>query len=612
MASSGMGLVAMLPLLLLWGWHGGLCQSTDVDCLKEIKRTVIDPLNSLSSWTFTDVSGYAVCSYTGVQCLHPSEIKVYSLSLGQMGLRGPFPKALCNCSSLTGLDLSRNSFSGPILDSICSFLPYLVQLDLSANYFSGPIPSGLANCTYLNRLYLQENNLTGPIPGQIGLLDRLSDVDFSSNELVGQIPYTFASRKMAAFESNPGLCGRPLSRACGSGSRSNEELIAGVVAGGTAAALLVASLCIYFVFFKRKPKRKLLSYENNWVGKIKSPRTIGVAMFEKPLVRIRFSDLMAATNVFSQDNIMDIGRTGVFYKATLRDGSLLAIKRLSPSSHSDRLFISEMEYLGKLRHKNLVPLLGFCVAASQRLLVYKHMINGTLQSKLHPSDATPRLDWPERLKVALGAARGLAWLHHSCNPRIIHRNISNSTILLDEDFDARITDFGLARLMDPVDTHNSTNSNGDLGGQCYIAPEYLRTLVATVKGDVYSFGVVLLELVTGQMPTGLIVNGEFKGSLVEWVAMMCSLGSASDVIDKSLLGKGMDSELTQFLRIARSCLLSLPKDRPSMYDVFQLVKAIAQKYHFTDQTDELPILYQTADVDNADELINTRQNRGLK
>ncbi|KAJ7297072.1 hypothetical protein O6H91_09G109700 [Diphasiastrum complanatum] len=607
MASIGRRFVAML--FLFW-WHSGTCQSTDVDCLREIKRTVRDPINALSSWTFTDISSYNICSnYAGVQCLHPSEIKVYSLSLAGFSLQGPFPQALSKCSSLTGLDLSVNDFTGPVPDSICSFLPYLVQLDLSVNAFSGPIPAGLGNCSYLNSLYLQRNDFTGYIPGQIGLLDRLSDVNFSSNQLVGQIPYTFSSRATSAFQGNPGLCGHPLSKSCkSSGSGTTTGLIAGVAVGGTAAALAVASLCVYLIFLKKQPQKGMLSNENKWIRKIKDPRTIGVSMFEKPLVRIRLSDLMAATNAFSKDNIIGMGRTGIFYKATLRDGSVLAIKRLSPSSYSDRQFISEMETLGRLRHRNLVPLLGFCVAASERLLVYKHMINGTLHNRLHEADTSEKLDWPARLKVALGAARGLAWLHHSCNPRIIHRNISACSILLDEDFDARITDFGLAQLMNPVDTHVSTVVNGDFGDVGYVAPEYVRTLVATVKGDVYSFGVVLLELVTSRKPIGPIVESDFNGNLVEWVGMLCSSGNVSEVIDKSLLGKGADSELLQFLRIARSCVLSLPKDRPSMYDVFQLVKAIAQKYQFTDQTDELPIVYQTADVDNADELIITRQN----
>ncbi|KAJ7557331.1 hypothetical protein O6H91_05G122400 [Diphasiastrum complanatum] len=487
-------------------------------------------------------------------------------------------------------------------------LPYLVKLDLSSNHLRGPIPSSLANCIYLNSLHLQKNNLTGSIPGQIGLLDRMKDVDFSDNQLTGVIPYTFANFSGQSFQGNRGLCGTPLSSRCKSpGSGTNAGLVAGVVVGVVLASLAVASLCIWLILFKKRRGRSFtMSGENSWVRKIKAPRAIPVSMFEKPLVKIRLSDLMAATNNFSRDNLIGIGRTGIFYKATLRDGSVLAIKRLRPSPHNDRQFRAEMETLGKVRHRNLVPLLGFCVAGAERLLVYKHMINGTLQTRLHESDEAESLDWPARLKIGIGAARGLAWLHHSCNPRIIHRNISSSSILLDEDFDARITDFGLARLMNPVDTHISTFVNGDFGDVGYVAPEYTRTLVATVKGDVYSFGVALLELVTGQNPVDVNVEGDFKGTLVEWVGMLSNNGKFNEAIDKSLKSKGTDNELVQFLRVGCACVLSMPRDRPSMYEVLQLLRAIGEKYHFTDQDEEVPIVSQTVDID-ADELIVTSQ-----
>ncbi|KAJ7256121.1 hypothetical protein O6H91_Y415100 [Diphasiastrum complanatum] len=488
-------------------------------------------------------------------------------------------------------------------------LPYLVKLDLSFNHLGGQIPTSLGNCTYLNSLKLQKNELTGPIPGQIGILDRLKDVDFSSNRLTGLIPYTFAKIPAQAFQGNPGLCGIPLSNACKSSkSGTSTGVIVGVVVAGVLAAVAVAVCCIWFIVFKKKRGKALVrSDENTWVRKIKAPRTIAVSMFEQPLVKIKLSDLMAATNNFSRDNLISIGQTGVFYKATLRDGSVLAIKRLRPSPHSDRQFRAEMETLGKVRHRNLVPLLGYCVAGAERLLVYKHMINGSLQNRLHESGETEKLDWPARLKIGIGAARGLAWLHHSCNPCIIHRNISSNSILLGEDFDARITDFGLARLMNPVDTHISTFVNGDFGDVGYVAPEYARTLVATVKGDVYSFGVVLLELVTGQKPVDINVEGDFKGTLVKWVGMLSGNANIKEAIDKSLPSEGLDNELVQFLRVGCACVLSQPKERPSMYEVFQLLRAIGEKYHFTDQDEELPILSQTVDID-ANELIVSREN----
>lgn len=327
-------------------------------------------------------------------------------------------------------------------------------------------------------------------------------------------------------------------------------------------------------------------------------------MFEKSVSKMKLSDLMKATNDFSKETIIGTGRTGTMYKATLPDGSLLTVKRLQDSQHSEKQFESEMVTLGSVRHKNLVPLLGFCVAKNERLLVYRHMAKGTLYDQLHPDDATGQvMDWPIRLKVGIGSARGLAWLHHNCNPRILHRNISSKCILLDEEYEPRISDFGLARLMNPIDTHLSTFVNGEFGDLGYVAPEYARTLVATPKGDVFSFGVVLLELVTSERPTHVSSAPEsFKGTLVEWVSDLSNSSLLQDAIDKSLIGKGYDGELLQFLKVACACVLSAPKERPTMFEVYQLLRAIGERYHFTTDDDML-FPPQSTDADYLDELI---------
>ncbi|RRT79858.1 hypothetical protein B296_00023944 [Ensete ventricosum] len=293
------------------------------------------------------------------------------------------------------------------------------------------------------------------------------------------------------------------------------------------------------------------------------------------------------------------------YKATLPDGTFLAIKRLQDSQQSENQFVSEMATLGNVRHQNLVPLLGYCFAKKERLLVYKYMAKGTLYDQLHISGAqSGSMEWPTRLKISIGAAKGLAWLHHSCNPRILHRNISSKCILLDEDYEPKISDFGLARLMNPVDTHLSTFVNGEFGDLGYVAPEYARTLVATPKGDVYSFGVVLLELVTGEKPTQVSNASEsFRGSLVEWITFLSNNSLLQDAIDKSLIGKDYDSELLQFMKIACFCALSGPKERPTMFEVYQFLRAIGERYHFTAGDDILMMPTESTDAENLDELI---------
>lgn len=329
-------------------------------------------------------------------------------------------------------------------------------------------------------------------------------------------------------------------------------------------------------------------------------------MFENTVTKMNLSDLMKATNNFSKENIIGSRRTGTTYKAILEDGTAFMVKRLQDTQHSEKEFMSEMATLGSIKHRNLVPLLGFCVAKKERLLVYTYMPNGTLHDNIHTSDDGKVMDWPLRLKIGIRAAKGFAWLHHSCNPRIIHRNISSKCILLDADYEPKISDFGLARLMNPVDTHLSTFVNGEFGDLGYVAPEYARTLVATPKGDVYSFGVVLLELVTGERPTHVAKAPEtFKGSLVEWISELSNASKLQDAIDTPLVGKGDDSELFQFLKVACSCVLPGHKERPSMFEVYQLLRAIGQRYDLTSE-DDLVMLQDAGGADSMVELIVAR------
>ncbi|KAH7446467.1 hypothetical protein KP509_01G057800 [Ceratopteris richardii] len=587
--------------------------ANDVTCLREFKQSVRDLNGYLENWDFTNLPTGGICSFNGVQCWNDQENRVLTLKVSEAGLSGPFPSGLSKCTSLTGLDLSNNAFSGPIPSNICEQMAFLTTLDLSSNKFSGNLPDDLANCKYLHQLHLQQNQFKGSVPWGIGLLSRLTDLDLSSNFLSGSIPSSFTNRTSLglgsftadAFANNPGLCGFPLT-SCGKAAQKSKlpMIIAGVIAVILIFGVLSGAITWWMLF---RPKTKTDSYlrdEHKWVRRIRAPNSVTVSMFEKPLVRLRLSDLMAATNDFSKDNIVASGRTGTLYKACLSDGSVMAIKRLQMSSQTEKQFRSEMSILGQLRHRNLVPLLGYCMAGGEKLLVYKHMAHGSLRAALHEVPDECRLHWTMRLKVAVGAARGFAFLHHSCNPRVIHRNISASSILLDEEFEARITDFGLARLMNPVDTHISTFVNGDFGDVGYVAPEYIRTLVATMKGDVYSFGVVLLEIITGQKAMEVSGEGDFKGNLAEWITYLSTHGQLHDSIDPSLRGKVPEDELFQFLRIGCRCVLpTSPKERPTMFEVFQLLKAIGEKYNLTDQNDQIPILNDPNSGENTTELI---------
>ncbi|EHA8587685.1 Inactive LRR receptor-like serine/threonine-protein kinase BIR2 [Cocos nucifera] len=581
---------ATLLQTIFWFLITNICYGTetDIECLRKIQQSLHDPLDSLKySWNFGNRTEGAICKFNGVECWHPDENRVLNLHLSNMGLEGPFPSGLENCTSLTGLDLSSNNFSGPLPADISKKIPYVTSLDLSFNNFTGEIPANLSNCSYLNVLNLQHNQLSGQIPGQLATLSRLTSLNVADNLLSGPIPAFHTSFPVANFANNRGLCGMPLND-CVSSKKSYTAVIIGSASGAVLSTIIVVGVVIYFCLRKLPVKKKEKE----------------VSMFENSVSKMKLSDLMKATNDFSSDNIIGSGRTGTMYKATLPDGSFLAIKRLQDSQHSSSQFESEMATLGSVRHSNLVPLLGYCVAKKERLLVYKHMPKGTLYDQLHQQDTKDDvMEWPLRLRISIGAARGLQWLHHSCNPRILHRNISSKCILLDEDYEPKISDFGLARLMNPIDTHLSTFVNGEFGDFGYVAPEYARTLVATPKGDVYSFGVVLLELVTGERPTHASNAPEsFKGSLVEWITYLSNNSLLQDAIDKSLIGKDCDSELLQFMKVACACVLSAPKERPTMFEVYQILRAIGQRYHFT-AADEIMLPPQSTDADSLVELI---------
>ncbi|PAN19514.1 hypothetical protein PAHAL_3G278700 [Panicum hallii] len=594
---------ALSALLLLLSSTTCFSSDLDVQCLRDVQKSVIDPNGILkSSWTFDNNTAGFICRFTGVECWHPDENRVLSLRLSNFGLQGPFPQGLKNCTSMTGLDLSSNNFTGPIPSDISLQVPFLTSLDLSYNGFSGEIPLLIYNMTYLNTLNLQHNQLSGQIPGQFSLLARLLTFNVADNQLSGSIPSALQKFSSSSFAGNQRLCGPPLGDCQASAkSKSNAAIIGAVV--GVVVVVIIVTIVVLFCLRRLPAKKKAKDEDDNkWAKSIKGTKTIKVSMFENPVSKMKLSDLMKATNQFSKENIIGTGRTGTMYKAVLPDGSFLAVKRLQDSQHSESQFTSEMKTLGQVRHRNLVPLLGFCIAKKEKLLVYKHMPKGSLYDQLTQEEGS-KMDWPLRLRIGIGAAKGLAYLHHTCNPRVLHRNISSKCILLDEDYEPKISDFGLARLMNPIDTHLSTFVNGEFGDLGYVAPEYARTLMATPKGDVYSFGVVLLELITGEKPTHVSMAPEnFRGSLVEWINYLSSNGLLQDAIDKSLIGKDTDGELMQFLKVACSCTLATPKERPTMFEVYQLLRAIGERYHFT-ADDDLVLSPLNTDGETLDELI---------
>ncbi|KAL6848842.1 hypothetical protein ACP4OV_021425 [Aristida adscensionis] len=282
-------------------------------------------------------------------------------------------------------------------------------------------------------------------------------------------------------------------------------------------------------------------------------------------------DLEHATNRFSKENIIGEGGYGVVYHGRLINGSDVAVKKLlNNMGQAEKEFRVEVEAIGHVRHKNLVRLLGYCVEGIHRMLVYEYVNNGNLEQWLHGAMRQHGvLTWEARVKVILGIAKALAYLHEAIEPKVVHRDIKSSNILIDEEFNGKLSDFGLAKLLGAGKTHITTRVMGTFG---YVAPEYANTGLLNEKSDVYSFGVLLLEAVTGREPVdyGRPAN---EVHLVEWLKMMVGTKRVEEVVDPDMELKPATRALKRALLVALRCVNPDAEKRPTMGQVVRMLEA---------------------------------------
>ncbi|KAL6627267.1 hypothetical protein ACP70R_030993 [Stipagrostis hirtigluma subsp. patula] len=302
-----------------------------------------------------------------------------------------------------------------------------------------------------------------------------------------------------------------------------------------------------------------------------------IATYTGQAKTFKFAEINKATNGFDDSKVLGEGGFGCVYQGTLEDGTRVAVKVLKRyDGQGEREFLAEVEMLGRLHHRNLVKLLGICVEENARCLVYELIPNGSVESHLHGVDReTAPLDWNARMKIALGAARALAYLHEDSNPCVIHRDFKSSNILLEHDFTPKVSDFGLARTArGEGNQHISTRVMGTFG---YVAPEYAMTGHLLVKSDVYSYGVVLLELLTGRKPVDMS-RPAGQENLVAWARpLLTNMLSLRQAVDP-LLGPNVPLDnVAKAAAIASMCVQPEVAHRPSMGEVVQALKLVCSE-----------------------------------
>ncbi|PKA53845.1 putative LRR receptor-like serine/threonine-protein kinase [Apostasia shenzhenica] len=547
--------------------------------------------------------------------------KLDFFSLGFNNLTGSLPKEIFTISSLSQyLGLSHNSFEGFLPPEVGNLM-YVTLIDVSYNQLSGKIPQNLGSCKMLSTLYIQSNFIEGNIPLSLRSLEGLQKLDISSNNLSGAIPDflqdlkalnllnlsfnhlkgevpvngIFRNASAVSLVGNDNVCGGvselnlPKCVLHEEATGQEKKFQTWYVVIIFAAFLLAFAILLAFVFMKQKWRLNPSSY----------PSSFKAAEVDS-ILRVSLGELAKATNDFSSGNLIGRGRSGSVYKGTLgKKKTNVAIKVFNPETHeASKSFAAECAALRSIRHRNVVKVLTSCSSIDSRgndfrALVLELVPMGDLRKWLHGKEEEEQLDKNhrtnglsliQRLNITVDVADALEYLHHSCQPPIIHGDIKPCNVLLDDDMSARIADFGLAVLLPEAPSNSSTDAcvpfgiKGTIG---YVPPEYGVGSHPSTSGDVYSFGILLLEILTGRSP----VDDKFEGlSLHEFVETAIS-DRILEIVDERMLVDEriiVDEKMSEcFISVARVGLLCsqpLPDERMSMREAATEMHAIRDAY----------------------------------
>ncbi|XP_026432351.1 MDIS1-interacting receptor like kinase 2-like [Papaver somniferum] len=499
-------------------------------------------------------------------------------------LTGSIPRHFGECSKLLSLNLRRNGFSGQIPPQIGNLNSIQYKLDLSQNELAGEIPSDLGKLNKLVELNLSRNKLSGSVPNSFNEMLSLTIVDISYNELIGPIPNikAFKDAPFDALRNNRGLCGNHSGgmRSCNSSSTNRrKEIKSDKLAVMKILVPLFGSLFILFlvlavVFCFRKRFSRNVEHPDQTKSTINTGKNLfSIWNYDGKLV---FEDILEATENFDTKYCIGTGGYGSVYKAVLSTRQVVAVKKLHfPDEDSEMVdlksFESEVHALTETRHRNIVKLFGFCSNTERRIsfLVYEFIERGSLKHVLSDGERAAEFGWRKRIRFIKGTSDAIAYMHHDCIPAIVHRDISSNNILLDSDYEARISDFGTARIL-KQDSSNWTSLAGTYG---YVSPELAYTMQVTEKCDVYSFGVIMLEVLMGSHPSEVIAL--LSPALLPLSSSSSTSSNAGENIRlKDILDKCIEApsdlakkQTMHYSKVGFSCLRGDPRTRPTMQEV---------------------------------------------
>lgn len=566
---------SLLSILLLYVViQTTLAISPDGEALLSFKAAIVNSDGVLLQWKQEDLDP---CGWKGVKC--DATKRVIFLSLPYHKLSGAISPDIGKLNRLKILALHDNNLYGVIPPELRNCTE-LRAVYLQGNYLGGSIPGEFGDLPELESMVISSNSLSGSIPPSLGKLTKLSTFNVSTNFLTGVIPSTGALINFTenSFFGNT-LCGDLINITCKDGfgrpssnihppdsenhkksGRDSARLLISALAT-VGALLLVALMCFWGCFlYKKFGKKDGQSLALDVSG------GASIVMFHGDLP-YSSKDVIKKLETLNDEHIIGSGGFGTVYKLAMDDGSIFALKRIIKTNEGlNRFFERELEILGSIKHRYLVNLRGYCKSPSSKLLIYDYLPGGSLDEALH--ERSERLDWDARLNIIMGAAKGLAYLHHDCSPCIIHRDIKSSNILLDGNLEARVSDFGLAKLLEDGESHITTIVAGTFG---YLAPEYMQSGRATGKTDVYSFGVLVLEVISGKRPT----DASFieKGlNIVGWLNFLVQENRPREIVDPHCEGVQAES-LDALLSVAIQCVLSNPDARPTMHRVVQVLES---------------------------------------